>query len=169
MKVPLRNSGRDLEEIGTDSGPPYSGERGLVRMLPWCSKLRDVVCPGSVLVYARMIRLPSELIVEGWPFGRWSILGGMNGRHFEGELRRRGWHFRTWKRVVCWGCRFSHYGALAAALQKITSRAEDKHTNALEIETIRSWRILSLHLVRISAGPATVYWSREHVLNRQIA
>jgi hypothetical protein len=169
MGVAFRNSGRDLEEIATDDGPLYSGERGLVRVLPWCSKLRNIIFPGSVLVYARMIRLPSELILEGWPFGRWSIVGGVNGRKLEGELRRRGWHFSRWKKLARWGCRFSHYGALACALQKIVRHAEDNYRNTLEIKDVRSWQILGLHLVRISAYPATVYWSREHVSNRQAA
>ncbi len=169
MNSVLRDERDDLKEIATDAGPLYSGERGLVRMLPWCSKLRDIISPGSVLVYARMIRLPSQLILEGWPFGYWSILEGGSGKRFEGELRSRGWHFRRWKKLARWGWGFSHYGALAYALQKIVSSAEDEYRNTLEIKNLRAWQILSLHVVRISAEPATVYWSREHVSNRQAA
>lgn len=169
MNSVLRNERDALKGIAMDAGPPYSGERGLVRMLPWCSKLRDVISPGSVLVYARMIRLPSQLILEGWPFGRWSILGGVNGRRFEGELRSRGWHFRRWKKLARWGWGWSHYGALAHALQNIVCSAEDKYRNTLEIKNLKVWQIFSFHLVRVTAEPATVYWSREHVSNRQAA
>lgn len=169
MNAAYRNSGRDLEGIATEAGPPYSGERGLIRMLPWCSKLRNIIRPGSVLVYARMIRLPSELILEGWPFGRWSILGGVNGWKLEGALRSRGWHFRRWKTLARWGWRFSHYGALACALQKIVRHAENDYRNTVEIKDVSSGRIFGLHLVRVSAEPATVYWSREHVAHRQAA
>jgi hypothetical protein len=169
MNSVLKNKRDDLKEITMDAGPLYSGKRGLVRRLPWCSKLRDIINPGSVLVYARMIRLPSQLILEGWAFGRWSILGGVNGGRFEGELRSRGWHFRRWKKLARWGWGWSHYGALARALQKIVGSAEDKYRNALEIKNLKAWQILSFHVVRISAEPATVYWSRERVSNRQAA
>jgi hypothetical protein len=169
MNSVLINRRGDRKEKGTDAGPLYSGEKGLVRMLPWRSKLRDIIGAGSVLVYARMIRLPSQFILEGWPFGRWSILGGVNGGRLEGELRSLGWHFRRWKRFARWGWGLSHYGALAHALQKIVSSAEDKYRNTLEIKNLKIWKISSLHVVRMSAEPATVYWSREHVLNRQAA
>lgn len=147
----------------------YSGERGLVRALPWCSKLRDVIRPGSVLVYARMIRFPSELILEGWPFGRWAILGGISGGRFELELRSRGWQYRHWPRLRAWGIGFSDYTAIAFALDKLISRAERQYRNALEIKSIRSCRLLGIHFVWACGEPATVYWSREHFVDRLTA
>lgn len=169
MNFVWKDGSRQLETTSDDTRPPYSGKRGLVRALPWCSKLRDIICPGSILVYARMIRLPAELIVEGWPFGSWSILGGLDGRRFEAELRSRGWHFRRWKTLARWGLGSSYDCALARSLHKILSSAERSWRNALEIKNLRRWQVLGFHFVRVYAEPATAYWSREHFSNKQAA
>ncbi|HWR16800.1 MAG TPA: hypothetical protein VN577_18380 [Terriglobales bacterium] len=169
MEVTEKCKGTTFPDAAVAAEDQYAGQRGLVRTLPWCSKLRDVIRPGSVLVYSRMIRLPHELSLEGWPFGKWSILGGIEGGTFERELRTRGWQFRRWPRLGAWATGFSYYAALALAIEKLTSCGERQYRNALEISTVRDWRILTVHFVRITAVPATVYWSREHVFNRPAA
>lgn len=143
----------------------YMGQRGPVRNLPWSASLEQVVRPGVVVTYARMICLPPELVLEGWPFGRWSILGGINACRFESELRSRGWQLRRWATAVSWGVGLSYDAALSSALRKLASRMEQRYRNAFEVKNIMKLRCMSVHFVNLVADPLTVYWSREHIFN----
>lgn len=143
----------------------YAGQRGSVRSLPWSANLEQVVRPGAVVTYARMICLPPELVLEGWPFDRWSILGGIDGSRFEYELRSRGWQLRRWSSSVNWGIGFSYDTALSSALRKLASRMEQSYRNAFEVKKVLRFRFMAVHVVNLFAHPLTVYWSREHIFN----